>query len=128
LTDVGRVIGRGWATVDIERAAAELSHLVAGGGFEPVERSTALGARCLRARALDVSEGEWIVVLEPDTEGRLAAFLARHAEGWAATWEGAGGVALTGSRPGPLGPERLQPGQPMSGPFRLITTAATIDP
>ena len=30
--------------------------------------------------------GPAIVLLEPSTEGRLAATLARHGEGWCATW------------------------------------------
>ena len=66
-------------------------------------------------------------LLEPDTEGRLAGFLARHGEGWAATWRDVGERALLGSRPGPLGPESLESGQPMGGPLRLVTTAATIE-
>lgn len=122
-----RIVGRGWATVDLERAAAELSDRVVGGGFEVVDRSAWLGARCRRARALDPSEGEWIVLLEPDTEGRLAGFLARHGEGWAATWEDVGDAALLGSRPGPLGPESPASDQTISGPFRLSATAATIE-
>jgi hypothetical protein len=128
VSDPSRVIGRGWATVDLGRAEVELSDRVEGGAFEDAERSTWLGARCRRARAVDRTQGLWIVLLEPATEGRLAAFLARHGEGWAATWEEAGDGALAGSRPGPLGPEKFQPGQPMSGPFRLTTTAATIEP
>ena len=122
-----RIVGRGWATVDSERAAAELSDLVGDGGFDIVERSAWLGASCRRARALDATDGEWIVLLEPDTEGRLAGFLARHGEGWAATWEDVGEAAFAGSRPGPLGPETLEADQPMSGPFRLTVTAATIE-
>jgi hypothetical protein len=123
-----RIVGRGWATVDSERAATELSDLVGDGGFERVGRSAWLGASCRRARALDVTDGEWIVLLEPDTEGRLAGFLARHGEGWAASWEDVGEAASPGSRPGPLGPEYLESGQPMSGRFRLTLTAATIEP
>lgn len=128
MSDPSRVIGRGWATVDLGRAEVELADRVEGGAFEDAQRSAWLGARCRRARAVDRTEGRWIVVLEPDTEGRLAAFLARHGEGWVATWEEADDPALIGSRPGPLGPETLGPGQRMSGPFRLTTTAATIEP
>ena len=123
-----RVVGRGWATVDLERAEAELRHLAAGARFDDAERSAWLGARCRRARATDGTDGEWIVLLEPDTEGRLAAFLARNGEDWAATWEVADDETVVGSRPGPLGPERLASDQPMTGPFRLRTTAATIEP
>jgi len=123
-----RPIGRGWATVDLERAERELRELiVAGSSFEDAARSGALGARCRRARGAD---GEWIVVLEPDSEGRVAGFLARNGEGWAARWERAADAAT--DRPdrsleGPFGPERLAPNSPTTGPFRLILTAATID-
>ncbi|HSL77909.1 MAG TPA: hypothetical protein VK867_13265 [Candidatus Limnocylindrales bacterium] len=123
-----RVVGRGWATVDIGRAEQELRDRV-DGGFEDAERSVWLGARCRRARVGDSSDGRWLVLLEPDTEGRLAAFLARHGEGWAATWDiDEGAVPPVGLRPGPIGPETLPAGQPMSGPFRLTTSAATIEP
>jgi hypothetical protein len=138
---MSRTIGRGWATVDLDRAAAEMRHLLpSGGAFEAAERSEALGARCHRAWAgarevaagasvatVDEPDADWIVLLEPDTEGRLAAFLARNGEGWAATWTRAADDAATG-RPGPLGPESLTPGEATQGPFRLVLTAATIEP
>jgi hypothetical protein len=121
-------IGRGWATIDHERAERQLRDLIADGRrFEDAPRSAVLGARCRRAQAVD---GPWIVLLEPDTEGRLTGFLARNGEGWAATWERAGRGSINGSdQPidGPFGPESLEPGQPTNGPFRLIVTAATID-
>lgn len=124
-------VARGWATVELERAAAALSgSLAAGTGFEAAEGSMALGARCLRGTAADGSGA--IVLLEPDTEGRIAGFLARHGEGWAATWldaadtDGDGRlVATDGATPGPFGLERLEPGSPW-GPFRLRVAPATI--
>jgi hypothetical protein len=127
-----RVVARGWATVDLDRAEEELRALVVvGGPFEEATRSELLGARCRRARVADpgASDGEpsWLVVLEPDTEGRLAAFLARHDEGWAATWA-VGEEDASQARPGPLGPETLSAGRPASGPFRLLVAAATIEP
>jgi hypothetical protein len=116
-------VGRGWATVDIDRAEAEVrAALGVDLRFAEAERSRLLGARCRRAATPD---GEWIVLLEPDTEGRLAAFLARHGEGWAVTWEVSG--APRRGTPGPLGPELLPAGQPVRGPFRLILTPATIE-
>jgi hypothetical protein len=120
---VTRPVGRGWATVELERAEGQVrDEAGADLRFEDAQRSALLGARCRRATAPD---GEWIVILEPDTEGRLAAFLARHGEGWAVTWEqgpGAGaGVA------GPLGQELLARDQPSRGPFRLVLTTATIE-
>ena len=47
-----------------------------------------LGARCRVGRLADrPRDGATLVVLlEPSTEGRLAATLARHGEGWCATW------------------------------------------
>lgn len=128
-----RSIARGWATVDLDRAARELADLLrAGAVFEPVARSGVLGASCRRGIAADGSHS--ILVLEPDTEGRLAAFLARHGEGWAATWlaDDAGdsgiGSATPAPSPGPLGPESLEPGGPPAGPFRLRVQPATIEP
>jgi len=128
---VSRVLARGWATVELDRAETELHGLVGGAGFQEVERCSWLGARCRRARAIpsEAVAGEWIVLLEADAEGRLAAFLARHGEGWAATWAiEAGAHPTRDPKPGPLGPEILVPGLPKSGPFRLLVTAATIDP
>jgi hypothetical protein len=124
-------VARGWATVELDRAAAELGRsLAAGTSFEPAETSTALGARCLRGALAD--GGGWIVLLEPETEGRIAAFLARHGEGWAATWLDADDASDDGrpratdvATPGPFGPERLEPGSPW-GPFRLQVAPATI--
>jgi hypothetical protein len=84
----------------------------------------------------------WIVLLEPDTEGPISGFLARHGEGWAATWLAVEATAAlsadeaadeavdssSGGAPGPLGPETLEPGTPRFGPFRLRAAAATIEP
>jgi hypothetical protein len=128
---MSRTVARGWATVELERAAAELGgSLVDGTGFEAAEPSIALGARCLLGPAAD-GRGV-IVLLEPDTEGRIARFLARHGEGWAATWldgEDADDrrrmVVMDGPTPGPFGPERLERGLPW-GPFRLQVAPATI--
>jgi hypothetical protein len=138
---MSRTIGRGWATVDTDRAARELAGLLRMGvAFEPVPRSAVLGARCVRGLA--ASTTSWIVLLEPNTEGRAAGFLARHGEGWAATWlaedadpaddtdpadPGESPVRSEGS-PGPLGQETLEAGGPRWGPYRLLVTAATIEP
>jgi hypothetical protein len=129
---MSRSVARGWATVELERAAGELGgSLAAGTGFEPAESSIVLGARCLVGRAVDGSGT--IVLLEPYAEGRIAAFLARHGEGWAATWLDAADadrdvrlVATGGATPGPFGQERLEPGSPL-GPFRLQVAPATIE-
>jgi hypothetical protein len=141
MTSEPRIVGRGWATVELDRAAAERrGDLAPGAAFEPADRSAALGATCLRGR---VAGGDgWIVLLEPDTEGPISGFLARHGEGWAATWVAADPTAdQTTDRPthqptdqppdlgpGPIGPETLEPGTPRFGPFRLRADAATIEP
>ncbi len=118
-----RAVGRGWATVELDRAEAEV-RAAAGVDlrFVAAERSRLLGARCRRASTPD---GGWVVLLEPDTEARLAAFLAWHGEGWAVTWEA--GASKRPGTPGPLGPELLAGDQPVRGPFRLILAPATIE-
>jgi hypothetical protein len=124
---MNRVVARGWATVDLERAEADLGDLLESGhAFEEAPRSESLGARCRVGRAAP-PERAFVVLLEPDTEGRVAAFLARTGEGWAATWTHAAGQ-VDGGRAGPLGRELLPPGQTPHGPFRLVLTAATIEP
>jgi hypothetical protein len=125
------VVGRGWATVELARAEVELRDRTRVGPFEHAERCSWLGARCRRARVIggEAADGEWLVVLEPDTEGRLAAFLARHGEGWAATWSTDSGERRdVKPRPGPLGPEVLASDRPTSGPFRLLVSVVTIEP
>gem|GEM_PF-1728176 len=126
----GRVVAVGWATVDLDRAVSELTRdlgLPAGSFTEAVE-SEALGARGRLAPA--ATDGEMaVVILEPSTEGRLAAFLARHGEGPAATWFladadmiGEVGVARV-ARPGPFGPERLVTGGPVEEVARFLVLA-----
>jgi hypothetical protein len=120
----------GWATVELDRAALELSHLLAtGAAFAPADASVILGASCRSAPA--AKAGLWIALLEPDTEGRLAGTLARNGEGWVATWvlPGAmGGPALSAARPGPFGPERLVLGEPFAVPDRLVVEAVPSPP
>jgi hypothetical protein len=126
----------GWATVDLDRAALELApRLVAGTGFRDAPDSDLLGARCRIARLAEPGPdgADLVILLEPSTEGRLAVTLARHDEGWCATWwratvDPSGDPAPPTSvrHPGPLGPERLVLGGPPSGPHRLLVEAATI--
>jgi hypothetical protein len=140
----------GWATVELDRAAREFSpRLRDGVGFDAAPGSDILGTRGRSAR-IDVDGVELtLVLLEPSTEGRLAAYLARFGEGWAATWSRSahagpgddpghhpghdpGAAARTSRegpwRPGPFGPERLVPPAPRAGPFRLVVSSATIEP
>jgi hypothetical protein len=123
------VIGRGWATVELDRAADELVDLlVPGRSFMDAHRSAVLGAACRVGPARAGGDATWIVLLEPDTEGRLAETLARYGEGWAAVWEV---DAVDDDRPagetGPLGSERLAGGTAAARPFRLVLEAATIE-
>jgi hypothetical protein len=86
-----------------------------------------LGARC---RILDLEGGGTIVLLEPATEGLLAAALARHGEGPLAEYlvadPGAAdrlrraGYALTRPAAGPLGGQRRVRLGRRDGPFILL--------
>ena len=136
--DPSRVTARpplavGWATVELDRAATVLAPMLAPGTtFEPAAPSEHLGATC-RVGRVDpsfVSElAGTVVLLEPSTEGRLAATLARFGEGGCATWEAVlpRDARLSSRRDGPLGVERLILGDPVSGPHRLVLDAATIE-
>ena len=114
----------GWATVELDRAASELARDlgVSTDTFVDARDSLTLGARC--RVAADVLPGSLVLVLlEPSTEGRLAATLARFGEGPAVTWykaEAGIDVETSGARPGPLGSERLVVGDPVRGPYRLL--------
>ena len=93
--------GIGWATVDSDRARRELDALFGldpgveaghsdGSRWVEQPRDAALGAR-VWLREAPAPDGEpWLVVLEPDTEGRLAATLARWDEGLAVIYLGSG--------------------------------------
>jgi hypothetical protein len=86
---VGSVImAIGWATVELDRAERELADALAPELGEPVRwapagRDLGPGAAARRGPALD---GLPLILLEPDTEGRLAAILARHGEGVGAVY------------------------------------------
>ena len=127
------MIAVGWATVELERASAEhAGSLRPGTGFRPGPDSELVGARCLLGDLAADREGRWLVLLEPSTEGRLSETLARHGEGWVATWEAADIPPAAHDwsvvRPGPLGPERLRRGDPPGGPHHLVVAPATIEP
>lgn len=132
-----RPLAVGWATVELDRAVRELDHLlVPGASFLDAPPSEHLGARCRLGQAgPEAPQGAaTIVLMEPASEGRLAATLARHGEGWCATWYGTAhdeGVHLgprAVPRPGPLGPERLVSSGTASGPHRLLVEPDTIGP
>ena len=122
----------GWASVELDRAEIEVTATLAAAAFEAVSTRHApderlLGARC---RVVSVGDGVEIVLLEPSTEGLLAAALAHRGEGWLARYlfvssaaveraRGAG-LQLGPETPGPFGPERLVRAGPRWGPFLLL--------
>lgn len=123
-----RVVG-GWATVELDRAQAEVGTKLAALGVprvEPADDDRVLGARCRLLRF----EAACALLLEPSTEGRLAAGLARHGEGRLALYlvadAGAverarrAGFALTSQGRGPFGSERLVIAGPRWGPFLIL--------
>ena len=129
----GRTIAVGWATVELDRATAELSAALRGSSdpFAEAAGTPALGARC-RVAAGVLPGAVSLVLLEPDTEGRLAATLARLGEGPAAIWlevetlaaaiaaVRASGSTTSPARAGPFGAERLLLDGPIHGPHRLL--------
>ena len=119
--------------MDLDRAASELGHLLAAGSaFAEAPSSVILGARC-RVGAAAATPGLRIVLLEPETEGRLAAALAREGEGWVATWalDSWAGVPVrhvSKGRPGPFGEERHVFGSPPTGPYHFLIEAVPSPP
>lgn len=121
------VIALGWATVDTERGTTELA---AYGPFEPAADEAILGARSVVGPP---GTGNLrVAIVEPNTEGRLAATLARHDEGPAVLW-------VTGTPPadiplstpahGPFGNERLVLGGRLGGRYLIVVErpAGTIE-
>jgi hypothetical protein len=120
-----------WATVELDRADREV---ILQRGWPPAVAAAddiALGARTRLATSPDGSEA--IVLLEPYTEGRLAASLARFGEGFVAEYLLVGGALDVAARvareagftlstvsTGPFGPERLVAGTPPWGPHRIL--------
>ena len=115
----------GWGTVELERAVAGVA---AGGSATPAPDDELLGARCVLVRVDGLAEA--LVLLEPSTEGLLAATLARHGEGLAVTYllaEGdavdrlrGAGVALSREAESPLGRARLVLGGERWGPHIAV--------
>lgn len=128
-----QLVGIGWATVELERAARELGSQLGidPGAWVPTPRDALLGARAWSAPA-PVDAGPAIVLLEPDTEGRLAATLVRFAEGVGAVYlrdpvEGRSAPAAGSSHlrasavaQSALGPARLVLAGPAWGPSVLL--------
>ena len=122
----------GWATVELDRAVAEVGAALQlpAARFADAVGSVILGARCLVASDV-LPGGVALILLEPNTEGRLAGTLARHDEGPAAVSlsarnlaDAVAGLATAGfsvspARVGPCGAERLFDG-PRYGPHLLL--------
>jgi hypothetical protein len=129
--DAPDVAAVGWATVDLERASAGFPELrFASAADEPL-----LGGRAIVAA---VTPGLSLALLEPVTEGRLAASLARHGEGPVALYLRLfGGPSAADPGPlgapgmsrivdGPFGLEALQLGGPAYGPHLLAVGPAPV--
>ena len=124
--------GIGWATVEGERAIRELDQLLGPAPWHPATRDELLGAAAWM-RAEPANPSTMLVVLEPDTEGRLAASLARWGEGVLAVYvrppaaDDVEPPAQPGTAPGsgPLGPGRLVAGAPAWGPHVVVLGGAS---
>jgi hypothetical protein len=111
-----RLLASGWATVDIERTVADLGAADA----DATHDDELLGARAWRVDGGPVA----LLLLEPSTEGRLAAALARRGEGIVALYVSADTPGPGALRPTALGvPGRLLPHERPWGPF-VIRVAA----
>jgi hypothetical protein len=117
-----RLLAVGIATVDAERYRADRPHL---------ELTDAPDDELLGARAMITSGSHpGIVILEPSTEGRLAASLARFGEGPAVLYVESEVPPADGRiASGPLGRAWLLAGGHIAGPHLLIVEAGgTITP
>lgn len=119
------LVGVGWATVERDRAEAEISRSLRSspGDWQEAPRDALLGASARISHP--VGRGLVVVLLEPDTEGRLAATLARSGEGVAVAYvmPAAGEVervALSRPAPTPLGTGRLILGGRAWGPHVVV--------
>lgn len=107
----------GWATIELDRAARDI-----GGAWEPAAHDRLLGASVWRSP----QDHPRSLVLEPNTEGRLAGALARYGEGPIALYLRVPdpGQAVAALRPrqgsGPFGQEWLIPGPYPAGPFLVL--------
>jgi hypothetical protein len=128
-----------WATVDLERARADLeSAAVVRAAESPARAGLAasafedphLGARVVVLPA--AGNGVPVALAEPSTEGRLAATLARHGEGPAGryvlvraglaavlTRAAAAGIPLSAPAIGPFGRSVLVMGGRVAGPHLI---------
>lgn len=142
----GRELAVIWATVDLERVLGEL-------GLEPTLAGATVDDPLLGGRVLALDEpvpaaagavvgpmgARRIALAEPSTEGRLAAFLARHGEGPAGRYVGvaldpdaialrAAGAGIAVSRPeiGPFGREVIVLGGRLGSPHQILVEVAAV--
>ena len=141
-----RFLALGWATVDLERAAARWP----GVRWRTAPRDSLVGARALVGRTGTpvepasaervAGDGTTLVLLEPDAEGRLAAALARHGEGPAALYVLVPRDAIRAIEPrvarlgvrfiagsGPFGSAWATAGLDASGPTVIVLPGAVPD-
>ena len=117
----------GWATVDLDRLQAAIEEAWPGAAASTLDlgEDVLLGARCRHLRP-GIDGLPALVLIEPSTEGRLAATLARHGEGPAAIWvtlpssSPQDGAGRSVAAPGPFGTETLLLDGPVHGPHRLV--------
>lgn len=130
----------GWATIDLDRAARSILPEARPGGGRTTTSTSRPGAHWdeslgARSRLLPVRPGGLpVVLLEPSTEGRLAAALARFGEGPAALYVRVGseplvsvaerlrrsGLMIGRVDHGPLGEQLLAPSSRPWGPHVLL--------
>ncbi len=114
-----RLVALGWATVDLERTLADLGPTAGPPGpttGPPTPDEPLLGARAALVRA----GPSMLVILEPVTEGRLAAALARHGEGVCALYLRTDAPLGAGTRTTALGVQgRLLADDLPWGPFLI---------
>jgi hypothetical protein len=131
-----RVIATGVATLDLDQGEERARAMIAHRAITDAPDDVLLGARC---RIVIVEDGPSLVLLEPNTEGRLAASLARYGQepvvsymssvvpaddvvGSAAT----AGIRLSRPTPGPLGMSRLVLGGPAWGPHLILVESLVL--
>jgi len=125
-----------WATVDLERTLVGLGIDVDATSTR-VMADTLLGARVVVVPS--GADGSRLAIAEPATEGRLAAFLARHGEGAAGryvvvsddlgqarTRAGLLGITVSRVEDGPFGSSMLVLIGPASGPQLILCESAAV--
>jgi hypothetical protein len=125
----------GWATVELDRAGSSFGVVAeATGSTKPGRDDSPVAARDdllgATVRLIRTPIERDIVLLEPYTEGRLAAALARFGEGFTVLYLIVGpdaparvieaGLVLTTAGTGPFGPEYLLLAGPRWGPFVIL--------